>query len=407
MIETRTDILIAGAGAAGLSAAIALAQRGRKVVVAGRIETARAGRTIALLGASMRFYEAIGLAGAIGARGASLQIMRIVDDTGSLFRLPQADFKAAEIGLETFGINIENADLSGLLLDAARATPGVTIRETLLDDFVFGPDEVLARTADGERIIASLLVAADGRSSSVRTAAGIDVQERRYPQTALTAIFAHDRPHRNVSTEFHTRAGPFTLVPLPPTDNEPHRSSLVWMMPPDEAEATAALPAADLGFLVERRAHSMLGKMRLRGACGLVPMGTLRAERFAGERVALIGDAAHAVPPIGAQGLNLGLRDIGFLVEATEGRGDPGDAAALSAYQASRAADIRIRTGGVDLLNRSLLTNMLPVDFLRGAGLLALTSIGPLRRMVMREGVEPFGRTPRMMRSAPQRAKRL
>ena len=94
MSEIRTDILIAGAGAAGLSAAIALAQRGRKVTVAGRIETARAGRTIALLGASMRFYEAIGLAEAIAARGASLRIMRIIDDTGSLFRLPQADFDA-------------------------------------------------------------------------------------------------------------------------------------------------------------------------------------------------------------------------------------------------------------------------------------------------------------------------
>ena len=151
----------------------------------------------------------------------------------------------------------------------------------------------------------------------------------------------------------------------------------------------------------------MLGKMRLLGPCGLVPMAVMRADHYAGERVALVGDAAHSFPPIGAQGLNLGLRDIGHLVETIEGRDDPGEKSALDAYEANRASDIRVRTGGVDLLNRSLLTPLLPVDFLRGAGMLALTSIGPLRRMVMREGVEPKSHTPRMMQRQNQSANRL
>ena len=293
MSETPTDILIAGAGAAGLSAGIGLARRGRRVTVVGKIDRRPTGRTIALLDASMRFYEDIGLADDIARNGALLRIMRIVDDTGSLFRIPQADFDSSEIGLDAFGINIENVILIDLLLRAARQTPGLILQEGLLSDFALGLEEASARTENGELLAGSLLVAADGRQSAVRSAAGIQTHERKYPQTALTALLAHDRPHRDVSTEFHTRAGPFTLVPLCPSSADPHRSSLVWMMQPADAERLAALPSAELARRIEQQAHSMLGGMRLLGDCGLVPMATMRADRLTGERVALVGDAAH------------------------------------------------------------------------------------------------------------------
>jgi 2-octaprenyl-6-methoxyphenol hydroxylase len=405
-MSEQTDILIAGAGAAGLSAGIALAQAGRRVTVVGEIDLRASARTVALFEASLAFYDSIGLLDAIAAESAPLEVMRIVDDTGSLFRLPQRDFRAREIGLDQFGYNIENCDLVRLLADAARATPGLTLTEGRLSDFAFAGSTASACINTGETIQSGLMIAADGRRSAVRAAAGISVTETPYPQTALTAILAHTRPHREASTEFHTRTGPFTLVPLPPRDGDKHRSSLVWMTTHAEAERLAALPPQELALVIERQAHSMLGKMRLLGPCGAFPMVLMKAAHFTGERVALIGDAAHAFPPIGAQGLNLGLRDVGHLVEAVRGAGDPGAPEVLRDYEARRAADIRLRTAGVDLLNRSLLAPFLPVDFLRGAGLLALSGFGPLRRAIMREGVSPAGRTPAMMRR-DQRPNRL
>lgn len=405
-MSKHPDILIVGAGAAGLSAGIALARAGRRVTIVGELDLRPTARTVALFEASLVFYESIGLLEAIAAQSAPLEIMRIVDDTGSLFRLPQRDFRAREIGLDQFGYNIENRDLVRLLADAARATPGLTLHEGRLTNFAFETDAVSARAPTGEEIRAALMIAADGRRSTVREAAGISVTETPYPQTALTAILAHSRPHREVSTEFHTRTGPFTLVPLSPRDGDEHRSSLVWMTTHEEAGRLAALPPEELGLVIERQAHSMLGKMRLIGPCGTFPMGLMKAAHFTGTRVALIGDAAHAFPPIGAQGLNLGLRDVGHLVEAVNGAVDPGAPEVLSDYEARRAADIRLRTAGVDLLNRSLLTPFLPVDFLRGAGLLALSGFGPLRRAIMREGVSPAGRTPAMMQR-DQRTNRL
>ncbi len=406
-MSKNPDILVVGAGAAGLSAGIALAKAGHSVVVAGQVETRQTARTVALFDASLGFYESIGLLGEIEARGAPLEVMRIVDDTGSLFRLPQRDFVANEIGLDAFGFNIENHDLIGLLVDAAHAAPGLTLVEGRLDHFRFDETEASGRLDNGERVAARLIIAADGRRSAVRDAAGIEVTETAYPQTALTALLSHTRPHREISTEFHTRAGPFTLVPLPARDGDPNRSSLVWMMKPAEAERLAALPEMDLARAIEKQAHSMLGKMRLTGPCGLFPMGLMQAKRLTGDRVALVGDAAHSFPPIGAQGLNLGLRDVGHLVETTNGKSDPGDSAVLEDYSQRRNADIRLRTSGVDLLNRSLLTQFLPVDFLRGAGLLALSGFGPLRRAIMREGVAPSGRTPAMMRREAQWANKL
>ena len=402
-LNIETDIIVAGAGSAGLSAAIALAQAGFTVVCVGAVPAHAPGRTVALFDGSLRFYKALGLWDRFAADAAPLEKIRLVDDTGSLFRLPPVEFPAREIGLDAFGENIENDALVAGLADIARATPGLTLIESLIAEVAPAPDAISASLDDGRKIGARLVVAADGRKSIARDAAGIAVEAWPYPQTALTVLLEHDQPHRDVSTEFHTRSGPCTLVPMVGRPGAPHRSSLVWLMSPREAERRMALGDAELAAEIEKQVHVIHGPMRVSGPRGAFPMGGLKAKSFAARRIALIAETAHVFPPIGAQGLNLSLRDIATLVETVEdarasGR-DIGGEDALDAYDQGRRADVATRVRGVDALNRSLLADVVPIDFLRGAGLIALANIGPLRRALMREGVSPRGKPPRLMRA--------
>jgi 2-octaprenyl-6-methoxyphenol hydroxylase len=225
---------------------------------------------------------------------------------------------------------------------------------------------------------------------------GVDTRERRTPQTALALSFSHTRPHRDVSSEFHTVTGQFTLVPLPG-----NRSSLVWVLDPAEAAEKAELDDAALSEEIERRAHSIVGKVKVEPGRSFFPLSVVTARAFARERIALAGEAAHVIPPVGAQGLNLGLRDAATIAElaaaAHRAGRDPGGADVLARYERMRRADIDTRTLAVDLLNRSLLTDFLPVQSARGLGLYLLQKFGPLRRAVMREGVAPVA-LPRLMR---------
>ena len=245
-----------------------------------------------------------------------------------------------------------------------------------------------------------IAVGADGRNSICRTAAGISLDSRTYPQTALTFTLAHTRPHHDISTEFHTAEGPFTLVPLPGL-----RSSLVCVVADDEAERLCALAPAALDAEIERRSHSILGKMHIEPGYGVFPVSIATASRFAANRVALVGEAAHLFPPIGAQGLNLGMRDAVAIAEiAGDIHGRGGDIAdAIAAYDRRRRADIASRSVAVDLLNRSLLSDFLAVQGLRGLTLYALDRIGPLRRAAMREGVAPRAGLPALMRGEENR----
>jgi 2-octaprenyl-6-methoxyphenol hydroxylase len=395
----RYNIAIVGAGAAGLSAAIAFARDGFDTVLIGGLDARRDGRTVALLNGSVRFLEALGVWPALAPKAAPLETMRIIDDTGSLFRPPPASFSSREIDLDAFGWNIENATLVENLAEAVRAHKHLTILTEQATDFRAEADRAVLTLADGSQIEASLVVAADGRNSRLRQIAGIDAQTWSYPQTALTTILAHDREHRETSTEFHTRHGPFTLVPLPG-----RRSSLVWVTSPKQAERLSKLDDAALALEIERQAHSHLGAMRIDGPRGVVPMSGLSVNRFGAPRLALVGEAAHVFPPIGAQGLNLGFRDVASLrdavVDAFDNGHEPGSDEALRHYQRSRDLDVRLRTAAVDGLNRTLLTGFLPADLLRGAGLLALSKVGFLRRAVMREGVLPHMGAPRLMQDA-------
>ena len=409
-MTSQSDILIAGAGAAGLTTAIALGELGFSVTVAGGLDIRRNGRTVALFEASLRLYRALGLWERLEPLSMPLRRIRLVDDTGSLFRMPPVELEAAEIGLTAFGANIENAALVEALAAIARQTPGITLMEGMLGDYATHGDAVAGRLSTGETLSAALLVGADGRGSQVRAYADVGPREWRYKQTAITALLRHEKPHRATSTEFHTRSGPCTLVPMRPVDGDPdrlnHRSSLVWLMSPEEAERRIALADDELVTEIEEQVHGLHGRMGLVGPRGAFAMSGLTCDRLVAERVVLVADAGHFFPPIGAQGLNLGLRDVAQLVDSIEqhGRLDPGDRLPLADYDKRRRGDVASRTLSVDLMNRSLLIHALPVDFMRSAGLAAMAYIGPLRRALMREGVAPPGRLPRLMRHTTRRS---
>jgi 2-octaprenyl-6-methoxyphenol hydroxylase len=242
-----------------------------------------------------------------------------------------------------------------------------------------------------------LVIGADGRRSICRSAAGIEIRTWSYPQTALTFNLKHSHPHHDISTEFHSPEGPFTLVPLPGL-----RSSLVCVVAPAEAARLRALDPVARNAEIDRRSHFILGRIEAEPGHGAFPLGVETAQRFAANRVALVGEAAHVIPPIGAQGLNLGLRDAATIAElATEALRDGADVGGpevLRGYERARRLDVTTRTATVDLLNRSLLTDFLPIQGMRGLGLYLLDQVGPLRRALMREGVDPIAARPRLMR---------
>lgn len=391
--ERVCDVLVAGAGLAGLTAAIAFARAGFDVVACGADERAARGRTVAMLDRSTAYLDSLGLWAAVEPQAAPMRALRLIDDTGGLFPPRPVEFLCSEIGLETFGWNVENDLMADALVARAAATMGIERRPRSVATYDFSGERALVRLDDGRAVAAALVIGADGRASPARRAAGLAVRAHRYPQSALTALLSHRLPHCDASTEFHTRQGPFTLVPLPPRPAAPNRSSLVWVMSDAEATRREALDGPALAHEIERQARSMLGAMRIEGRPGVFPMIRQVVPKLTARRLALVGDAAHAFPPIGAQGLNLGLRDVDAIVEtavAAQAAGaDIGGSVALESYERARRADILTRTGVVDGLNRALLTRFAPLDFARGAGLAALAAVGPLRRFVMREGIAP------------------
>jgi len=393
--QYEAEVAVVGGGPAGLVCAIALKAAGvDTLLIAPPAEPDH--RTTALLAGSVTALQTLGVWESCRPHAAPLCAIRIIDDTARLVRAPEVLFSAAQIGLEAFGFNIENRHLLAALETrvAALAIPRISAAALA----VTVDDRAVTIVHAGGAVRTQLAIGADGARSLCRAAAGIGTTRRSYPQAALTLNLAHARPHNDTSTEFHTEHGPFTLVPLPG-----RRSSLVCVLRPEAAQALAAQSDAALSQEVERRAHSLLGAMQVEPGRGFFPLAVETAEAMARGRIALIGEAAHVVPPIGAQGLNLGLRDAAAIAEiAAEARRDnrdPGAPDVMARYAAERRVDVRSRTVAIDLLNRSLLTDFIPAQGFRGLSLYLVDRIGPLRRALMREGVAPTAmQQPRLMR---------
>lgn len=385
------DTVVVGGGPAGLTAAIALADAGARTALLARRAPYADNRTTALLGASVDLLERLDVWRRCQDNAAPLKVMRLVDDTGRLVRAPEVRFVSEEIGLEQFGFNIDNRTLVAALEARAAELPGLTRVDDEAMTVVPEDSSVAIVTRQDKTLGARLVIGSDGRHSLCREAAGIDVRRRDLNQAALTFNVSHSRPHRDISTEFHTPQGPCVFVPLPGD-----RCSVVWVTAPDEAERLMALSDEELSEAIEMQSHSILGRTTVEPGRHKFPLAIERPTQIARHRIALVGESAHVVPPIGAQGLNMGLRDAADLADIVRealGLGeDPGAPQALHRYAATRRSDIASRTFVIDLANRSLLSDLLPVQTARAAGLHLIGAIGPLRRLAMREGLAPSWR---------------
>lgn len=381
------DIAIVGAGPAGLGAGLAAATLGLRTAVIGPPAGETDARTAALFQPSIAFLENIGVWPGLGDCAAALKAIRLVDATGALLRAPEVTFRASDIGLEAFGYNVPNARL---VAELERAAAGRLTRiEAAADTIAPQPDRILITTSSNARIAARLAGAADGRNSATRAAAGVTTDQSDYDQAAIVASFAHSRPHRGVSTEFHRRSGPLTLVP-----GLGDVSHLVWVEAPDEARRLAALSDDAFADATREVIDGLLGDVKEFTPRRTFPLIRQRASALAQNRVALIGEAAHVMAPIGAQGLNVSLRDAATLAtlaaEAKRDGRDPGADAVLADYARARRLDVASRDIGIELLNRALLWSWLPpVHFTRGFGLFALSAFPALGRAAMRAGIAP------------------
>ncbi|RUS58511.1 UbiH/UbiF family hydroxylase [Pseudorhodobacter sp. E13] len=396
MQRDSIDILISGGGVAGLCAAVAFGRAGFSVLcvdpTAPVTDRSAAGadlRSTAFLMPSVGLLQEIGLWDRLAPHAAALQIMRIVDAGGAPgeARLTR-DFNAAEISEHPFGFNLPNWLLRREMLAEIETLPGVTFRPGVATARVTTRStEALVTLSDGSAWRVRLLIGADGRNSAVRQALDIPVKTTRYGQKALAFTTTHPIPHDNVSTEVHRSGGPFTMVPLPDHEGLPC-SAVVWMETGPEIARLQALPLPEFDHEMSLRACHQLGPMSRISPLTIWPIISQIAERMAGERTALMAEAAHVVPPIGAQGLNMSLGDLAALRRlALENPDDLGSAAMLDAYHKARHREVQARVAGIDALNRASMVAAPVLRDLRASMLGALYSAAPVRKTLMKAGL--------------------
>ncbi len=400
MERTETDILIAGGGVAGLSAAAAFGTAGFRVtlvdpsppVTDGGAEGADL-RSTAFLQPARDFLDAAGLWSRLAPHAMPLQRMRIVDAGGANPdpRLTR-DFDAADLGDLPFGWNLPNWLLRREMVARLADLPQVDFRTgTGFAEMTARDGTALVRLTDGSRIAARLVIGADGRNSAVRRAAGIPARTIRYGQKAVVFSVTHPEPHRNVSTEVHRTGGPFTLVPLPDHEGKPC-SAVVWMERGPEILRLAALPEAAFEAEATERSAGVQGPLSLVTPRQVWPIISQIAERMTAPRTALVAEAAHVVPPIGAQGLNMSLADLACLLDLARKHPEGlGDHPMLAAYERRRHPEVMLRVAGIDALNRSSMTRAPVLRDLRSAGIRALHGLAPVRRGLMRLGLGARG----------------
>lgn len=378
------DAIVVGGGLAGTAAAIALAKEGLDTLhlaPKGQIDR----RTSALMMPSVAYLQSAGLIGEPEDLGHPLTEIRIIDATGRLIRAPETLFRAEEAGLDAFGWNFANARLLQRFDEVAATLPELRTHGVMVSSIRSDDAGHQVHLSDASIAQAPLLVGADGKKSLVRTASGFTARESVFEQAALVCDLELSRPLGSTSVEFHYPNGPFTLVPAGGS-----RANLVWIDQLAALQAAKAGSEENLAAVLLERSQRLFGAISVATPTFIFPLSTLGVDRAGANGVALVGEAAHAFPPIGAQGLNLGLRDVASLAAAVAGsdRTRSGWAKEVSqAYANRRAADLT-RTGAmVDTLFRSLLAEMLPAQALRASGLWALKLLPALRHQAFTLGM--------------------
>lgn len=381
-----SDVVIAGGGVPGLTLGCLLARAGLDVCV---VDPARpplpqdvkqTGRTSALMEDSLGILDRAGLWEPVAETATDLRRLALID------AVQQVTFSAEELGKPRFGCNVVNTILLAHAAQIFASLPQARLIHGSVKAFEASAHGVEIETSDGTRLRTPLLVGADGRNSVVRIASGIACRDHDYDQMALTALLTHTRPHDFTSTEFHRPGGPFTLVPMPGL-----MSSLVWLDRRDAINRALTLSRHDLELQLQEFSQNILGEIRLATTPEAWPLKVMQAKSYTARRVALIAEAAHVLSPIGAQGLNLSLRDTRTLADIVidaAGCGlDIGSPAVLKKYEDSRTVDIGLRVAGAHVLNEIVATDNTMLTGLRQMGLRLVSSLSPLRRLAMQEGL--------------------
>lgn len=395
------DMLIIGSGPAGLATTLGLTKSGINACCLGpeiRLNPQKPDtRTIALFSGSVEFLKNLDVWESCSENATPLKGIRILDNSKRLIRIPETLFHSSELGLEAFGYNIPVTHLIKTLHQKLTDTSVAHYAKTKAVTALSEKNNIItARTQEGHEYRTKLVIGADGKKSVSREFAEIKTKSWQYPQTAIVCNFAHQYPHDFISNEFHGEAGPCTTVPL--TGNN---SSLVLVETPEEAERLFKLDNEAFATYLEKRMHYLLGEITGIGTKARFPLSGLTATSFSKNNVALIGEAAHVIPPIGAQGLNLGFRDAATLIETATNHSslNQGDIReTLNNYNNARKTDVWSRTLAVDLLNRSLIYGFLPVQLARSAALGAINTFAPLKQLIMKQGIQPDALLPSLMR---------
>ena len=400
MARDKVDILISGGGVAGLTAAACFGQAGFSVLcvdpappVTEREAEGADLRTTAFLQPAQALLDRAGLWERLAPHAMPLQVMRIVDAGGEV---PEPrivkEFDAADISERPFGWNLPNWLLRREMVAHLQTLPSVTFRPgTATTTLLTREREAIVGLSDGTRVRARLVIAADGRGSPIREAAGVGVKTTRYGQKALAFAVTHPIPHENVSTEVHRSGGPFTLVPLPDHEGRPS-SAIVWMEEGPEAARLAALPVEAFEAEMSARSCLLFGPLTLASRRTVWPIISQIADRMWAERVALVAEAAHVVPPIGAQGLNMSLGDMRVLLDLAEAAPERlGERAMLETYHRRRHLEVQARVRGIDVLNRASMMRAQPLRDARAQALNAIYSLAPVRKTLMQMGLGARG----------------
>lgn len=397
--KSQYHIIVAGGGPAGLAAACLLAKDGLRVTCITGEPTRKQPdpRTVALMQPAIRLLRHIGIwPDDLQQIACALKKLKLIDDTGALIAAPTVTFSAEEIGADAFGWNIPVERLVEALQKCAEQS-GVNFVAEDAESCAVLDNQAEVRLKGGDSLAGHIVIAADGRASRLRATAGISTIDWSYDQSAIAASFAHTADHFGISTEYHKSAGPLTTVPMPQG-----RSALVWMDKPAIADELMALTDEDFAKRLQLETHGDLGLISNVGARRSFPMRGLTASVFARNRLMLVGEAAHVVPPIGAQGLNISMRDAALaaqlISDAIGWDEDPGSTKTMQTYDTERRRDVLPRQAVVHTLNSSLLAQLAPFHALRAIGLTAISQIAPMRDKVVREGLAPERGLPRIMR---------